>query len=184
MKSVIHPGAALVTPYMQGRLDALCGLYALINAIRVVHAVDEPLSGQACRSLFKAGLKALIADKRTRAVLYDGMTAGSQRRLLRTLTSYPILQTRRPLRLLVQRPKLSTAGDLDLLVRGALKRGAVLLVCLEGRMAHHTVITGMSNHRVMLCDSSGMQFIYANSVLRSSAQPASLRIRNLAFFSC
>ncbi|MFG6083649.1 hypothetical protein ACEUZ9_005370 [Paracoccus litorisediminis] len=184
MKSVIHPGAALVSPYLQGRFDALCGLYALINAIRVVHAVDEPLSGQCCRSLFELGLKALIANKRTRTAPYAGMDVRCQRRLLGMLMLHPALHKRRPLKLLPQRSKLNTERGIDCFVRATVNDGAVLLVSLEGRMAHHTVITGMSNQRVMLCDSIGMQFVYASSMLQSAAQPGSLRILNIANLSC
>lgn len=178
MKSAVHPGAALVTPYTQGRLDALCGLYALINAIRVVHAVAEPLSGQSCRSLFRTGAEVLAANKRTRAVICDGMTAGAQRRLLKALTLHPILERRRPLKLADAKEKLKAEG-IGQLVRSTVERGAVLLVSLEGRLSHHTVITGISAKKIILCDSIGMQFVLTSSLMPSTPRPSSLHIHNI-----
>ncbi len=182
MISAIHPGAALVEPYTQGRLDALCGLYALINAIRVVYAVAAPLSGQSCRSLFRAGAEVLATDKRTRTVVRDGMTAGDQRRLLKALTLHPVLKRRRPLKLVDAKEKLKVEG-LRQLVRSTAASGAVLLVALDGRLSHHTVITGISAQKIILCDSIGMQFVLTSSVMPSTPRPSSLHIRNISILS-
>lgn len=169
MPEVLHPGARLVTPYQQGELNSLCGLYALINAIRVVHAPAHPLPGNTSRNLFGAGAKALVADGRTRHALHRGMTAGQQYRLARTLMQAPLLSRLPPLRLLEKRPKLSTTADLEQFVQKTIGRGAVLLVCFEGRLSHHTVIAGVSDQRLVLCDSIGMQFIYTKTLVRSDA---------------
>lgn len=169
MPEVLHPGARLTTPYQQGDLNSLCGLYALINAIRVVHAPVYPLPGNTSRNLFGAGATALVADGRTRHALHQGMTAGQQYRLARALMQTPLLSRLPPLRLLEKRPELRTTAGLEKFVRKTVRRGAVLLVCLEGRLSHHTVVTGVSDQRLMLCDSIGMQFIYIRTLARSDA---------------
>jgi len=179
----MHPGASLVSPYQQGKLDALCGLYALINAIRVVHALDHPLSGPACRSLFRTGMKALLSDKHTAAAPYGGLTASQQQKLLKALMRAPVLANRAPLQLRQQRRWPKTEADLELFFRTAIKRGAVILACLHGRMSHHTVITGVRGETVVLCDSSGMSFVYLSSIGLSASGSTGLRLDRLATLS-
>lgn len=173
MPEVLHPGARLVTPYQQGELNSLCGLYALINAIRVVHAPKHPLPGSTSRNLFRAGAKALVSDERTRQALHQGMTAGQQYKLVRTLMQTPLLSRLPPMRLLEKRPKLSTTADLEHFIKKTVGRGDVLLVCFEGRLSHHTVVTGLTDQRLILCDSIGMRFIYARTVTPQLLQPSS-----------
>lgn len=58
MTSKMHPGAAMTEPWQQGNLDALCGLYAIINALRLLHAPTGGLSRQVCKTLYRDGLEA------------------------------------------------------------------------------------------------------------------------------
>ncbi|TGN62495.1 hypothetical protein E4L95_06365 [Paracoccus liaowanqingii] len=167
MPRVLHPGADLVAPYQQGQLDSLCGLYAVINAIRVVHAPKHPLSGKMSRHLFHAGAKALMSASGSRQALHQGMSAGRQYKLAKVLMRTPALASLPPLQLREKRPRLRSRSDLELFVRKTIGRGAVLLVDLEGRLSHHTVIIGLSNQRLLLCDSSGMRFVYASTIARA-----------------
>lgn len=153
MKGIIHPGAHLVTPYQQGQLDSLCGLYALTNAIRVIYAPLHPLSGNASRSLFAAATKHLLSSTKTSVALHDGMTARGQHRLMRALRSAPILAHRPPLSLQVQKPTLKSDADFEFFVANTVKSGAVLLVCLEGRVSHHTTIVGVAAQRRAIAES-------------------------------
>jgi hypothetical protein len=180
MEKVIHPGAHLITPYQQGQLDSLCGLYALLNAICVIHAPFHPLSGKATRSLFVAATRKLASDARLRAALHDGMSPNGQHRLAKALFSAPILVQRPTLIFQVHKPRLKTSGDFEHFVAATIKRGAVLLVCFEGRMSHHTTITGISAQRLILADSSGMQFIYSGSFSFSANTKTGLRLTRVA----
>lgn len=180
MPKVLHPGAELVDPYQQGQLDSLCGLYAIINAIRVVHAPGNPLSRNAARHLFQAGARALVAASGSRQALHQGMSAGRQYRLAKALMLTPLLSRLPPLQLREKRPRLRTRSDIELFVQKTIGGGAVLLVDLEGRMSHHTVITGLSNQRLLLCDSSGMSFIYTSTIARADG---GLSVRQMASLS-
>jgi hypothetical protein len=180
MEKVIHPGAHLITPYQQGQLDSLCGLYALLNAICVIHAPFHPLSGKATRSLFVAATRRLASDARLRAALHDGMSPNGQHKLAKALFSAPSLAQRPALIFQVPKPRLKTSGDFEHFVSATIKRGAVLLVCFEGRMSHHTTITGISAQRLILADSSGMQFIYSGSVSFSAKAKSGLRLTRVA----
>jgi hypothetical protein len=181
--SVVHPGHHLIVPYQQGGLDGLCGLYAGINAIRVVYAPEHRLSSHISRELFATGIIALMARGRSRANLYRGMTAEEQYALIRALLTSPVLAGRPQLRLLEHQTKRKRAKDFNLFIREEINRQAVVLVGLEGRMSHHTVVTGVSAHRVLLSDSIGMQFVRAGNFVVANRTNATLVIGAMASLS-
>src|SRR4051794_13683441 len=72
--------ARRIRPYHQGRLDGLCGLYALINALRLLRPrLDE----DACERVFCALVKARTRQTTSPvAVIADGL---SRRELLKLI---------------------------------------------------------------------------------------------------
>lgn len=177
---ILHPGAALIMPHQQGRLDALCGLYALINALRVLHAPTRPLSLRCCKELFAHGMDALTAKSGGKAVVHSGMTVTRQRKLAKAILKSSTL---RPLPKIVLRaplPKTSTMEALDRGLQAAIADGNVLLVCLHGRLSHHSVIVGVSPARILLCDSDGLRYVLKASIRLTGRERGSLVLRNLA----
>ena len=81
MTRQVHPSALMIEPYQQGKLDSLCGLYAVINAARLIYAENCPLSRQRCKNLFAEGMDFLTAKKGSRDAAHWGMTVGRQRKL-------------------------------------------------------------------------------------------------------
>ena len=160
----VHPSATQIEPYQQGRLDSLCGLYALINAARLIYADAAPLTGQSCKRLFADGIDFLTAKKGSKDAAYWGMSVGRQRKLAKALLAGTALEGRPKLHLGPALPPMTKVDDLDFAIGGALARRAVLLVCLHGRVSHHSVIVGHSPDRVLLFDSDGMQFIRKGSI--------------------
>src|SRR5690242_8962809 len=69
-----------LTPYRQGRLDGLCGIYALVNALRLLcPRLDE----EACEAAFYALIKARTRQTASPlAVIADGL---SRRELLQLI---------------------------------------------------------------------------------------------------
>lgn len=179
MALTLHPGALLVTPYQQGRLDALCGLYALINALRVLHAPHRSLPTRLCKDLFAAGMEALNAKPSSRVAVHSGMTVARQRKLARAILKSAIL---RPLPKIVLRaplPKASTMEALDRSLQAAIASGDVLLACFHGRLSHHSVIVGISPARILLCDSDGLRYVLKASIRLPNRQCGSLVLRSL-----
>lgn len=179
MSRYCHPSASQIEPLQQGRLDSLCGLYALINAARLLHAEATPLRGQRCKRLFAEGMDFLTAKKGSRDAAHWGMTVGRQRKLAKTLLQSEALEGLPPLHLGPRLPPMAKVEDYEAAIAGALARRAVLLVCLHGRISHHSVIVGHSPDRVLLFDSYGMQFIRKGSIKFADLQDGTLTLHAL-----
>lgn len=174
-----HPFAKRIEPCQQGGLDSLCGLYALINAMRLVFAEMAPLSGQSCKRLFSEGMDFLTAKRGSRDAAHWGMTVRRQRKLAKALFKSEVLEGLHKLRLGLAMPPITRAEELDAAIGASLKSGAVLLVCLHGRISHHSVIVGHTPDRVLLFDSDGMQFIRKGSIKFSDDQNGTLTLHAL-----
>jgi hypothetical protein len=179
MGTLLHPGAVLISPYQQGRLDSLCGLYALINATRVLHALHKPLSVRKCGDLFAAGIDALIAKPSSRNAAHHGMTVARQRKLANVLLATVPLRDRPSLMVRSPLPHISKVEKLDHALGEAIAAGDVLLACFSGRISHHSVIVGLSTSRIMLFDSDGIQFVKKSSLRFSGRKGGALALRSL-----
>src|SRR3954463_12312419 len=95
--------ARRIRPYRQGRLDGLCGLYALVNALRLLcPRLDE----DACERVFCALVKARTRQTASPlAVIADGL---SRRELLKLIDLWRRFVARElGIRLTVTRLKVS-----------------------------------------------------------------------------
>jgi hypothetical protein len=70
-------------PFRQGDLDALCGAYAVVNAVRLAALPRRRLGRAACLELFAALVDELAEAGRLRAFVTGGMNTGTLARLLR-----------------------------------------------------------------------------------------------------
>ena len=68
---------------------------------------------------------------------------------------------------------LAPVDNLEAAIGGVMARRAVLLVCLHGRISHHSVIVGQSPDRMLLFDCYGMQFIRKHSIRYAASQSGS-----------
>jgi hypothetical protein len=154
-----HPSAKRIEPNYQGRLDSLCGLYALINAARLIYADTAPLTGQSCKRLFADGMDFLTAKKGSRDAAHWGMTVGRQRKLAKYVLASTVLEGRPKLRHGPTLPPISDLNHLQSTIDTAITGGDVLLACFHGRISHHTIIVGQTPTRVLLFDSDGMKYV-------------------------
>jgi hypothetical protein len=174
-----HPNVHLIEPYQQGGLDSLCGLYALINAARILYANGNPVTGQRCKRLFAEGIDFLTAKQGSRNAAHRGMTVAEQRKLAKALLKSETLAGHPSLHLGPRTKRIGKVGELEMAITSALEGGAVLLVCFHGRISHHSVIIGHTPARVLLFDSSGMTFVNKRSLRFSDAQGGSLTLHAL-----
>lgn len=175
-----HPNATRIEPYQQGRLDSLCGLYALINGARLIYADTAPLTGQSCKRLFADGMDFLTAKKGSRDAAHWGMTVGRQRKLAKTLFNGEVLVERPKLRHGPPLPPLEKLDQLQSTIETAIAGGDVLLACFHGRISHHSIIVGQTATRVLLFDSDGMQFVQKASIRFSNDQCGTLTLHAVA----
>lgn len=160
------PGVALCSPFEQGDLDNLCGLYAAVNSLCVTAAPFRPLSPSEAQHVLHAGVAYLqrrgwLADAiihgmplpRQRAVTHH-MAIVASRMTGFNITTAPILPAR---------SMLHVHAALDL-VESRLAAGSAVVACFENTLWHYTVIAGMSASRLYLFDSAGLHWIERRSV--------------------
>lgn len=150
---------AAIEPMVQGDLDGLCGLYSIINAIRLL---EPQLEEEAAVDLMGTLLAALGRRRGdARSVVMGGIRPRRMRRLLKTAAQF----ARESLGVDVSARRLSAdigrAGNLQtvqsaLAVR--LATGCVAIVRLVHEdHAHWTVMRAVDGTRALLFDSDGLK---------------------------
>jgi len=147
--------AAQLEPFGQGRLDRLCGLYAIVNALRLA----VPTSARESRTLFEAGI-AFLEDKGwLSAVLVEGMPT----RQFVSLARYMFAEHQRrigrsmvPERIAVGRGNRSAV---EFAALEAVTCGMPLLLLIDGPLNHYSVLCGFTPSRLRLFDSYGYQWL-------------------------
>lgn len=177
MTSKMQPGAAMTEPWQQGNLDALCGLYAIINALRLLHAPTGGLSRQVCKTLYRDGLEAACRMCDGLNPIFDGMTQARQMKVAKAIFKSRALRDRAPSVLHKPQTGIVCNADLDRIWQDCLGRGDVLLADFDGRISHHTVICGLSDDSIFLFDSDKMRFVFRRT-LQLSAMPDGKLILN------
>ncbi|MRX49451.1 hypothetical protein GI374_03110 [Paracoccus sp. S-4012] len=164
MSSTILRGARVCQPWLQGELDALCGPYAAINALRVVLFPGAILNGRDSRRLLAAGLTCLSHDTRLERACVAGISSTKLYRLTRHLAERAERLGR--CKLVVRRPpnKQWTRAKLLTTIDEAHGDGAAVIVGLGNRYDHFTVIVGVWGARYLLFDSGRMQWITRESI--------------------
>lgn len=147
-------------PYKQGDLDALCGLYSIINACRIAcrsPEINKRLDGW---NLFSCLVGALEERGKVSNVLLHGISIRDHNHLLKTAGRY--LTRNHGLHLLIERPlgkipKL-TVNQVFAIARKHLHKPATtaLLDFETEEWQHWSIITRIENRRVYLADSTKM----------------------------
>src|SRR3954469_8608009 len=149
--------ARRIRPYRQGRLDGLCGLYALVNALRLLcPRLDE----DACERVFYALIKARTRQTTSPlAVIAAGL---SRRELLKLIGPWRRFAARElGVRLTVEQLKVSGPS-----LRGiwcslceALDGQSVAIIGLDGAERHWTVAYAATERTLRGADSCGLRVI-------------------------
>ena len=147
--------ARALHPLGQGSLDGLCGLYAAINAVRLALYPDRRLTRPELAQLFGSGLETLRQARALHTVILDGMPYPLWRKVsaavleqASTITGYRLELVLVPLR------RDDETFALLRQLRWNLKRGHPVLLLVEGRLHHWTVVYRVSRARITLFDSS------------------------------
>lgn len=157
----LREAAALLIPLRQGKLDNLCGLYSILNAIRLASWPTLELNHFRSRPLFDHGIAYLERKGLLRATLAGGMFETTWRGLGEALIKEAqrrewIRLTRLPLLEKVRGADLATVvAAIDHHTRG----GAPVLMALHGGYNHYSVIVEVRDQRLILFDSSGYRWV-------------------------
>lgn len=168
-------GAMRLEPYQQGELDYFCGVYAIINALRLSLETVSPLSAAQATELLKHGL--VYLDERGRMPLCkrSGLSVGSWHRLAAELArkaGQGAAVSIKPWRLFRTRQHVSLREVLEA-VEMMIDEGSPVLLLLQATNRHFTVVSGYS--------PSGFGCLTAVASLGSTehpATPSAARIRS------
>jgi hypothetical protein len=147
-------------PFRQGRLDGLCGVYSVINALRLAVWPAHRLGRESCKDLFRL----LTSELAARSKLYDVLTGGSRHRLvtalLREADSW--LRDEYEIRLHYRRPYRGQSSVRPSAIAATLARHladghASVIAGLTGSIEHWTVVRAVGPKTMLLFDSDDLK---------------------------
>lgn len=166
------PGVRLIEPTTQGDCDGLCGLYCIINAIRLVMAPRRELTRDETKALFRTGVRFLdrhhalpeallfYVHERLWLKLAERLVAKAQDTLGRPIVlDIPSLPEDAPINKTLHRIERMIAS------------GKVPCVFLRGKYLHYSVISSYTPLSLKLFDSFGYQRVLRRSC--ASREPLS-----------
>ena len=147
----------MTSPYEQGYLDGLCGIYALINAVRLLAKIDE----EEATCLFKSILRHVEKNKKLSSIVTDGILPPDMDGILRCVVSrrYPIEWQRPYVR--ARRPSVDVYwGRIAEFMKEDTHRTVILWIKKENDdWDHWSVVETLTASRMKLFDSAGFKVI-------------------------
>ncbi|WOK37290.1 hypothetical protein [Sphingomonas sp. C3-2] len=157
--------ADAMAPLAQGKLDGLCGLYAIINALRLTAWPHKVLTYTDSKALFSFGTKFLHRRRQLKHVIRDGMPASLWRELADAVAAEA--EPRAGIALAVlpydAEPNSTDTTQLFDFIHSMLMAQRPVLIELGNCYRHYTVIAGISAARLELFDSWGYAHIHRNA---------------------
>jgi hypothetical protein len=160
-----------ITPFQQGDLDGLCGVYAVLNAARILcPEIDDDY----CDELFAVVLEKLAKSlkKPMRAVVN-----GTSRPHIALMVKAAAAEIERDLEIKLKATGLKTPKKKVALpqlweaLQEEIGSGAVVILALSGRRDHWTVAYHMSDRTIRLADSNSLKVILrSHCTLRPTRQ--------------
>lgn len=147
-------------PYRQGGLDGLCGLYGVINALRLAVADNAPLSKVQSKALFAAGVEFLHRKDELHHAAVTGLKTSRRLALARHLAK---LVSANHCPVVVERPDYAAWASTDDVFRWieqSLSDGKPVMAALMGGLNHFTVISGSDAAKLYFFDSDGLHFVH------------------------
>lgn len=169
-----------LTPYQQGSLDGLCGLYAIINALVFVSGSHRRLSHPIVESLFAELLQAIDRTIGLFHALHYGIDTGPLVIILgEAVASFAndhglVVTIKRPWE---HKPEVSLRD----LLRGLRRyhaKGAVVLIGFGGYLDHWTVAVAISARAMRLFDSAGVTRV-SLACCRMNHEPAKSGVEHI-----
>lgn len=167
-------------PLEQGHLDGLCGLYAIINAVRVAVYPELTLSTRVSKRLFECGLIILGRKKRLRHTIVNGIDHALWLVMCRVviaeaerLTAYRLVVSH-----LFNHERSWHTRNVIHGIAASVRRNQPVIICLEGRLDHWSVVTQCTPTRFNLFDSAGYRCIFIASLTASDKRPGKAHLVN------
>jgi hypothetical protein len=148
-------------PFRQGGLDGLCGIYAIVNALRLVVGNDPRISRKEYGTLFELLVVRAQALRPDSNPSVDGIDTPQLNQLINDTVDY--CEEEFDIEIKVSRPLLGgprpmTWQAIDRL-RGELDQPATALIIGFGGLDHWTAIKAITDQTFILHDSSGRKHL-------------------------
>lgn len=142
--------------YKQGDLDGLCGIYSIVNIIRLLRG---PLTKETSTALFDALVTVFDSRWGLRTAALEGITSNQLSHLIKTV-AVPVfdLHYRKPFH---NRPNTPQHVQWDYLNRWVNEGGCAII----GTVEHWTVINKITLNTLYLVDSSDMRQLHRRYVV-------------------
>jgi hypothetical protein len=149
-------------PFQQGNLDGLCGIYALINAIRLTTADHLNLSKDEWTGIFACLLTEADAHTGATNLVTGGIGLGRMMPLARHAIDH--IASNHGMELTMSRPLIDLhkpshrklVAELRRLVKGP---ASAILIGIGGHLDHWSVLRSVGDHTLGLFDSGGLRRI-------------------------
>jgi hypothetical protein len=168
------PGAQMIEPANQGDYDGLCGLYCIINAIRLVMAPHRELMREEVRALFAAGVRHLERKGNLPEAVHSCVSERDWPKLAERVAITAQALVCRPI--LLEWPQLSkniSIQDTFRRIERMIASGKGPCVFFRGKYRHYSVISGYTPASLTLFDSYGHRWLWRRSC-GTTATPTSL----------
>ena len=149
-----------VRPVWDGQYTNLSGIYACINALRLVLEPFRPLPPADCAQLYRFAVRLLDRCDKLATAAERGIGRPEWAAFARAMADRA--EDLACTRIAHQQPCTGELVGLEQLIeviRFAIDARDVVLVALEGRYDHYTVIAGYSRTRLRLFDSYGYSWL-------------------------
>jgi len=172
----------MLSPYEQGYLDGLCGIYSVINAVRLLAKIDE----EEATHLFKNILRHVEKSKKLSHIFTEGISPSDMNDILRCVVArkYPIDWQRPYFR--TGRPSVNAFwGRISDFMREDTKR-TVILWMEDNDSDHWSVVKTITAARMTFFDSAGVRSITRgrSGTAKGTSRSYILLPSNAFFLSC
>lgn len=169
-----------IAPLLQGDLDSLCGIYAIINALRLA-ARATPMTKSVEKDLSYRGVRILLEREILGSTLRNGLGTKKFRRLSRHIVKKASQLTGLEFRM--NRFSGVHTGPEEFL-RNELLAGRPTCLRITGSIDHYTVVSGITPTKLILFDSDGLSWIKRSSFCRAvPGTPARYALDSRTLFS-
>ena len=160
-------------PLRQGDLDGFCGLYAIINAVRLAIHPGQRLRHPQSKRLFEAGIVTLGRHRRLRYALKDGMTDATWRQVCEAVLAEAdhLVAGRVTATWIFAGEARLEVRDMVRCVRRSVRDGNPVLITLGGCYHHWTVVVGFNGERLRLFDSASYRWVLIRSIGSATDHP-------------
>lgn len=171
-------------PLRQGQVDGFCGVYAVLNAVRLLAYPDRQLHPAESRRIFRKAVHILSRHRLLKMAATLGLDPKPWQTMLdnlmpeiESIAGFPIRQ-----RQVFEAKAGLKASTAIAAIRNCIDQGCPIVLILDGVYDHWTVIAGYSHHRLHLFDSDGYRWINPASVGLDDRLPHFLRAESTFAF--